>query len=400
MRSSGLVWALATCLFVSCANESPVDEDEVEDLMETHVVPGLSMAIIDDYELAWTGAYGVVEAGTHRAVTGETLFQTASIGKSVTAMTALNQVRSGLIDLDHDVSDYLTSWALPESDFTDSSPVTVRTLLSHTAGVNVPGFVGYLPESDLPTLHQILDGVPPANNDPILVDAEPGTYRYSGGGYEIVQQILEDVTDVAFAELVGETIFEPLGMRSAVYDPLPESQWPDVAIGHRSDERPVQGGWHSYPEHGAGPFWTTASDFALFANEVMLAYTGRSDTVITQDLAVEMLTPVDAGYALGLGVTDDGANRLHAIHEGGNEGYETLLVLYPERGEGVVFMTNSDNGLDLAWDLVDSLSLHFKWVRGVILSPWETVAVVAIGLALFGLAVGIWRRRTARTRND
>lgn len=363
--------------------------------METHGVPGLSIAVIEDYGLVWTGAFGVVEAGSSRDVTEQTLFQTASIGKSVTAMTALSLVQRGLIELDRDVSGYLTSWIIPENEYTDAEPVTIRRLLSHTAGINVHGFVGYVPGSPLPTLQQILEGVQPANNEAIRVDGEPGTYRYSGGGYEIVQQVLEDVSGAEFSQLVADSVFEPLGMTTSIYDPLPESEWPRVALGHRANGHPVVGGWHSYPEHGAGPFWTTPSDFALFASEVMLAYTGQSDVVIAQDLAVEMLTPIDAGYGLGLGINDDGGDRLHALHEGGNEGYKTLLVLYPDRGEGAVIMTNSDNGLELAWDLVDSLSLHYKWVSGLILTPAETIVVVVIGVALVGLAVLIRSRNRA-----
>lgn len=361
--------------------------------MEVHGVPGLSITVIDDYGLAWSGAFGVLEAGQDELVTQDTLFQTASIGKSVTAMTALHQVRIGTLDLDEDVSKYLVGWNIPENDHIETGPVTTRGLLSHTAGVNVPGFLGYVPGSALPTLRQTLDGRQPANNEPIRVVAAPGTHRYSGGGYQILEQVLNDATGSDFVQVVAETIFQPLGMSSSIYDPLPEAQWARAARGHRPNGQQVVGGWHVYPEHAAGPFWTTPNDFALFAIELMLAYTGGSDDVITQDQAAEMFTPVDSGYGLGLAITDDGEDRLHAVHQGENEGYTTLLVLYPERGEGVVIMTNSDNGLELAWALVDLLSAHFGWVSGVILTPAQTIAVVLAGLTVGGVAVLVWRRK-------
>ena len=393
MRCPRALTAILTAVLATSCTTQPLQTEEVVALMEAHQVPGMSVAVIDDYEVAWSEAFGVAGATTSRAVTTDTLFQTASIGKSVTAMTTLHQVRRGVLDLDEDVSAYLTSWAIPDNEYTDENPVTVRGLLSHTAGVNGPGFVGYVPDLPLPTLRQTLDGARPANNDPIRVTNAPGTYRYSSGGYQILEQVLNDATGSEFTELVTETVFEPLGMTTSFYDPLPESNWSRVAVGHRSNGQPVVGGWHSYSEHAAGPFWTTPSDFALFGNEVMLAYTGQSEVVISQDLAVEMLTPVDSGYGLGLAITDDGGDRLHATHLGGSEGYKTLLVLYPERGQGAVIMTNSDNGVELAWDVVDLLSLHFKWVSGVILSPTQTVFTVLAGLTLLGAGALFWRRR-------
>jgi CubicO group peptidase (beta-lactamase class C family) len=403
-RQGTVLFVLAVWLGTACASQAPGafpwKEGDVEALMESHDVPGLSVAVMDDFELVWSGAFGVAETGTDMPVTEETLFQTASIGKSVTAATALHQVGLGVIDLDTDVHAYLTSWTLPDNVYTAQNAISIRSLLSHTAGVNVHGFFGYPPTSPIPDLRQILDGTPPANNEPIRVDSEPGVYRYSGGGYQILEQVLEDISGQNFPSLVTETIFEPLGMSTSIYDPLPESEWSRAAIGHRAEGSPLVGGWHQYPEHAAGPFWTTPSDFALFGIEVMAAYTGRSETVMTQELATEMLTPVDAGYGLGLGITDDGGGRLHATHDGANEGFQTMLVLYPDRGQGAVIMTNSDNGLALADDLVDSLSLHFRWVGGIILTPAQTLLLVMATMTVATIILTARRRRHRRQAAD
>lgn len=287
----------------------PRDSKAIRVRMGHYTVPSLSVAVIDDFGIAWTGSYGRLDAGNDESVTTATLFQTASIGKSVVAMAVLHQVREGVVDLDEDVATYLTGWSLPDSDFTRSQSVTLRRLLSHTAGTTVHGFDGY-----------------------------------SGGGYLIAQQVLEDTTGEGLSHLVAEKVFEPLAMGNSRFDPLPENEWHRAASGHRPEGNPLAGQWHTYPERGAGPFWSTPSDMARFGIEVMLAFNDRSDSIVSQPLAKEMLTPVAGEYRLGFWIGDDGGDRLHATHVGGNEGYKTRIVLYPERGQGIVVMTNSDNG--------------------------------------------------------
>jgi CubicO group peptidase (beta-lactamase class C family) len=357
-------------------------------------VPGLSLAVIDDYEIACTASYGRLEVGSKEPVTDGTLFQTASIGKPVTALAALHQVGLGSIDLDEDVTSYLTSWALPENDYTRSQPVTLRRLLSHTAGTTVSGFLGYERGAVLPTLQQILVGAPPANSPPVLVDVEPGSiWRYSGGGYLVVQQVLEDVTGKDFAHLVTTTVFDPLLMTDSLFDPLPKSEWAHAASGHRADGTRLPGHWHTYPETGAGPFWSTPTDMARFGIEVMLAYNGRSDRIITGSLAQEMLTSVANDYGLGFALGDDGGDRFYALHRGANEGYRSEIVLYPERGEGVVIMVNSDSGDSLADDLVASLSSELGWYSGITLG-WREIALLAAALVILAASwVVFWARR-------
>ena len=124
-------------------------------------------------------------------VTPGTLFQAASVAKLVVAVAALLYVEEGALDLDSDVNQSLVSWQVPENEYTAQEKVTLRRLLSHSAGVTVEGFRGYAFGEEVPNLEQILNGELPANSPPIRVDLVPGTqYRYSGGGYMIVQQLL------------------------------------------------------------------------------------------------------------------------------------------------------------------------------------------------------------------
>ena len=200
-------------------------------------VPGVSVAVIDRGVIDWARGYGVAEAGSGRAVTPDTLFQAASISKPVAAMAALRVVQEGKLALDDDVNLHLSSWKVPASDFTREQKVTLRRLLSHTAGLTVHGFRGYASGEAVPTLLQVLDGESPANSGPIRVDILPGSAnRYSGGGFTVAQQLLIDVTQQPFDRLVGALVLEPLGIsRSGYAAPSPDGVGANVASAH--DER-------------------------------------------------------------------------------------------------------------------------------------------------------------------
>lgn len=143
----------------------------------------------------------------------ETLFQDGSISKSVTALAVLRIVEQGKLNLDADVSQYLRSWKLPTNKFTEQRKVTLRELLSHTAGATVHGFEGYAAGQRVPTLVEVLKGEKPANSAPVTIDFVPGTsFRYSGGGYTIIQQILVDVAGEPFPDLMQEVVLQPLHM--------------------------------------------------------------------------------------------------------------------------------------------------------------------------------------------
>jgi CubicO group peptidase (beta-lactamase class C family) len=355
--------------------------------------------VIDDLEIVWTRAYGVLEAGESEPVTPETLFQAASIGKPVVAVAALHYVDRGALDLDGDVNRRLVSWQVPESELTAQEKVTLRRLLSHSAGVTVEWFRGYRVGQEVPSLRQVLDGAPPANSAPIRVDIVPGTlHRYSGGGYMVVQQLLEDVAGEPLPDAMRETVFEPWGMTTSTYEsPLPASLQAIAARGHRGDGSVIPGGWHVYPEMGSGASqWATPSDLARFAIGVMRAYRGEPDGVLSEAMAIQMLTPQIDDRGLGPELGDDGGDRFYFYHPGDNEGYTSMLVAYPERGQGVVIMTNGDRG-DVLWrETLNSISVEYGWVRGD--THWYVSATVAIVLVLVGIVV--LRRKRARPQTD
>jgi len=191
---------------------------KLPDRMQFYKAPAVSIAVINDGRFEWARAYGTLEAGGKVPARVTTIFQAASLSKPVTAMAALSLVQQGKLDLDTDVNGRLKSWQVPESEFTKTQKVTLRRILSHSAGLTVPGFLGYASDAQLPTLIQILNGTPPANSQPVRVEMIPGTkFRYAGGGYVVLQQLLTDVSGKSFPDLLDQFVLKKLGMDQAVF---------------------------------------------------------------------------------------------------------------------------------------------------------------------------------------
>lgn len=332
-----------------------LETPSLEQRMSHYAVPGVSVAMIDGGRIQWARAYGVADEDG-RAVTPTTRFQAASISKPVAAMAALALVDQGLLDLDADVNEYLTSWKVPANHLTDLAPVTLRGLLSHTAGLTVHGFPGYGPGETVPGTIGVLDGE--GNTDPIRVDVQPGTvHRYSGGGYTVAQQLVEDVTGVPFPRAMDTLVLEPLGLEHSTYrQPLPSELRDQAAIGHRSDGRPVEGRFHTYPEMAAAGLWTTPSDLARFLISLQRAKRTGQHPVLSGQMVDEMLTPVLGDYGLGLGISDGRFG-----HGGANEGFRCTMTAFLDGNQGVVIMTNADQGGALGQELMLTIAREYGW---------------------------------------
>jgi len=206
------------------------------DRMEHYQVPGVSIAVIQDTKVLWVEQYGVMDIRDSAPVTDVTMFNVGSMSKAVTSVTILSLARDGLIDLYAPVNEQLSSWTLPENDFTREAPVTPLRLMNHSGGtVFSPGF-SYRTEN-LPTFQQILEGEPPARSGPVRVDRVPGTaFQYSNPGYSVLRKLAEDLTGKNFAEIARERIFEPLQMtHTSFVTPLPAAMLTNAAMGHRTD---------------------------------------------------------------------------------------------------------------------------------------------------------------------
>ncbi len=334
----------------------------LSDRMELYKVPGVSIAVINDFKIEWAKGYGVKESGGNEPVTTETLFQAASISKPVAAFAALYFVEQGLLDLDEDVNNFLVSWEVPENEFTQEKKVALRHIMSHSAGLTVHGFGGYAQGKDVPSLLQILDGEKPANSAPIRVDIQPGSkYRYSGGGYTVMQQLLIDAIGKPFPDIMRETVLDKIGMINSTYEqPLPESLESQAARAHRINGDRIKGKWHAYPEMAAAGLWTTPTDLCRFATEIMLSRIGKSNKVLNREMIQEMLTDQNENVGLGLFLWDE-AEDFRFMHGGSNAGFKCTLVAYPEKGQGAAIMTNGDYGGILNSEILRSLSAEYGW---------------------------------------
>jgi CubicO group peptidase (beta-lactamase class C family) len=354
---------LAQLCLTAAVHAAPARERVVA-LLAKHKVPGASIALIEGGKVAWALGYGVKEAGKPEPVTAATLFQAASISKPVAAFAAMRLVGQGKLRLDDNVDDTLSSWRVPANAFTRQQPVTLRLLLSHRAGVIVPGFPGYAAGVQVPSLLDVLGGKPPANTPAIVVDMPPArTFRYSGGGFCIVQQLLMDVADAPFEKAMDDLVLGPLGMTSSAYrQPLPEARRGEAATGHQS-RGAIEGKWHTYPELAAAGLWTTAEDLAKFGLGVSKAWQGESPDILSRELGREMLTRQGAGgYGLGLIVRGAGKG-LSFTHDGVNAGFESRLVGFPATGQGAVVMTNANGSKPLIEALTELLRAEYRWPR-------------------------------------
>jgi len=333
----------------------------LSELMKNFNVPGLSLVIIENYRIVDVKAYGVIESGSSTPVTTRTLFQAGSISKPVAATGALWLVEHGKLSLDEDVNQKLKSWKLPENDFTKTEKVTLRRLMSHTAGLTIHGFPGYDVDAPLPTLLQIFNGEKPANTEPIRVDATPGTIeRYSGGGITIEQQLMIDVTGKQFPALMRELVLDKIGMSDSSYEqPLPARRAAMTAVGTYMDGKAVHGKWHIYPEMAAAGLWTTPTDLAKFAIETALSKQGKSNRVLSEKMTREMLTPVKENA--GLGFFMDKENPGQFGHNGADEGFQALLTMNADTGNGLAIMANSDNGVQVADLVFRRVAKEYAW---------------------------------------
>ena len=340
----------------------PLKVSKLDDRMQDLKVPAVSVAVFQFGRIEWTRAWGFADMEGRRKAKEDTRFQAASISKPVAAVAALALVSRGRLALDENVNKYLKSWKVPDNQFTSTDKVTLRRLLTHSAGTTVSGFRGYSSREDVPSLLQVLNGAKPANSAPIVVDIPVGSqWRYSGGGFSIIQQIVEDETGKPFAQAVRELVLEPFDMdRSTFLQPLPSDLRDDAATGYLASGQPVPGRFHVYPEQAAAGLWTTAEDLAKFAIELQKIAAGKSTKVISESLAAEMLSRQFQGWGLGVGVDGEGA-AVRFSHSGGNEGFRCILHSYRNAASGVIVMTNSDTGSALAAEIVRAVAREYRW---------------------------------------
>jgi CubicO group peptidase (beta-lactamase class C family) len=354
---------------ISCLQPKVVVKDDLHpcatmsERMTALHVPGVSIFVIHE-GASWGRGFGVTQLGG-KPVSPGTLFQAGSISKPVAAMAALHLVQEKKLTLDADINSELVTWKLPNSPAAKGKVVTLRELLTHTAGLTVHGFPGYAANQPVPALVQVLDGQKPANTPPIRIENEPGSqWKYSGGGFTVMQQILLDVTGEPFPKLMHDTVLVPLGMVHSTYQqPLPQELQAYAATPYDDNHSPIPGGAaHTYPEMAAAGLWTTAPDLGRFCEELERSLEGKGNLhgVLNRELARQMVTPGKGNWGLGLQIGGSDADPYFS-HGGSDAGFESLLVAYEDHLDGAVVMTNAQGGSRLAEEIMQSIATEYGW---------------------------------------
>jgi CubicO group peptidase (beta-lactamase class C family) len=348
--------------FAATARADMVDVS-VQAAMQAGQICGLSLAIIDGGSLVRAQGYGTISKDADTPVTPKTLFQAGSISKPVAAVGALWLVQQGSLTLDDDVNVKLISWKVPENQFTAQRKVTLRQLLSHTSGMNVHGFSpGYGQDDQVPTLLQVLDGQPPARSRPIRVEAVPGTqWKYSGGGYTVMQQLVIDVTKQPFTQFMQSNVLDKLNMRDSTYEQaLPPALAKMAARGYGPDGTEIKDGWHVFPTLAASGLWTTPSDLALFAVELQESLAGQSNKVLSQSMTRQMLTAQMNEDGMGFFLAGTGRN-IRFWHSGRHDGFDAMLVAYAQTGQGAVIMINTNDNTGAMHKILAAIARQYHW---------------------------------------
>lgn len=335
---------------------------DVPQRMKFYQVPGISVAVIDHHHLEWAKGYGVLEVNKPQKVNEETKFQAASISKFVTTIGALRLVEEGVLQLDVDVNLMLRSWNVPLNGGWQPR-ITLKQLLSHTAGINQPSFVGYARGQELPDLLQVLRGEGPANHGGIRVDTIPGTqFNYSGGGFCIVQQLMIDVTGTCFPQLMQELVLEPAGMVHSTFEqPLLKPKLSNYAIGHRVASKPIPGGWHRYPEMAAAGLWSTPTDLANLILSIFPYRSNQRSGLLSEETWRQIFSKQsEAGNGLGIFMRGEETARRY-FHLGINEGFRSKILFYPRAKQGIVVMTNADPGDAVYEELIHAIGAQNHW---------------------------------------
>lgn len=329
--------------------------------MTDYKVPGLSIAVVDGYEIAWAKSWGVVRAGATTPVTDDTLFQAGSVSKTVSAMLALRLVANGTIALDDPVNSRLTSWKLPDSVAGGAKPVTIRHLLSHSAGLNPVTYIAWDPSAPAPRTVDLLDGKGIESARPVVRVEPPGErFAYSNPAYLMLQQLVTDVSRKPFEDVARAELFAPAGMTASAFAPLPPPLLERAAWGHDTNGAPLASKGLVVPA-AIGGLWTTPSDLARLQATFFRGFRGRDGGLLPLAVGLAAITP-HAGTQGLVGVIEGDGTARHYTQVGGMPGFTTYVVGYPQLGRGAVLMANGGiNTGALLREIARAIAVEYAW---------------------------------------
>jgi len=336
----------------------------VQTLMKNHKIPGVSIAFINDRKLSESRNYGITDESSMNPINSETLFSVGSISKVVNAIVTLKLVELGDLNLDKNINNYLKDWKVDKNQFNSQNEVTLRHILSHTAGFSVHGFEDYYPGEPLPTTLQILNGDKPAKNNKVELILPVGhQYKYSGGGITIIQKIIEDVTGMSYPNAVSKILFEPMGLNRSIFkNPVPDT-FQNIAKAHNELGEPVAlpRGYQAMPEMAASGLWISTNDISTLLLNLMQTNKSSSSNYLSYNLINEMINQHEnSKHGLGPYIAFH-EQHTKVMHYGSNESYKAIFTLFWEEGKGYIVFTNGSNGTKF----IDELKPVFRQYLGI-----------------------------------
>lgn len=341
----------------------------LKERMAFYNMNAVSIAVIKDYKVEWSKAYGYADVAENRKATPQTLFQSASISKSINSLGQLKLVEQGKLGLDDDINNYLKIWKFPYDSLSKGKKNSIANLLSHKAGLSVHGFGGYQKGTELPTIIQILNGQKPANSPAVRSVFEPNLkFQYSGGGTTISQLILENTTGEKYEDYMWKNVLMPLGMNESSYNQPPSQDKEKLLATAYNNGKEVKGKYHIYPEKAAAGLWTNSNDLAKYTIETQLSLLGKSNKVLSKEMSVKR---VENNYGVFL---NDFKGTKYFAHSGGNEGFVCYYIGSVEDGNGLVVMTNGNN-FKLIDEILLSIASLNQWKNYPIEPQKESIAL-------------------------
>ena len=364
-------------------DKSKTKKAPLKERMAFYNANAVSIAVIKDYKIEWVKAYGFADVSEKRIATPETLFQAASISKSINSLGILKLVQEGKLGLDDDINNYLKTWKFPYDEISKGKKITIANLLSHKAGLSVHGFGGYEKGKELPTTIQILDGQKPSNSSAVRSVFEPGSkFEYSGGGTTISQLILENTTGERYEDYMLKNVLIPLGMNSSSYNQPPSKDKENLLATAYENGKEVRGKYHIYPEKAAAGLWTNPTDLAHYIIETQLSLSGKSNKILSKEMSKKRL---ENNFGVFL---NDYQGTKYFIHDGKNEGFISVYIGSLEEGNGAVVMTNGSN-MKLIFEIVNSIASLNRWKNFPIESQIESISLTIKKVAEKNIDKGI-----------
>jgi CubicO group peptidase (beta-lactamase class C family) len=350
--------------------------------MAAHQVPGVSVAVVRNNQLAWACTYGRVEAGKADFVHADTVFQAASCSKPVAAVGFLQLVQDDLIGLDENVNPKL-GWTLPRRACAPAawaSQVTLRRLLQHRGGIigrdathptsscshfsegGGGGFGGYRNQAGVgvPTVKEVLNGTSSrsgvnVNSHRVEITYEPGSMSaYSGEGFVLMMQLLQQQRGVLFGDWMQAQVLAPLRMSKSSYALTAPAWSGPPAAGHRGGDV-ITGKRNRYPEGAAAGLYTTAADLCRFVIGINQGGVVGSQAVLDSALHQAMMAD-----GLGMPTAHLGQTGETFWHNGANAGFTCQFKGYPRQRAGYAVLTNGEEG-ELHGEIAAALIRSYGW---------------------------------------